>query len=38
MNSDDHYTRFRNLDRSSDPAAAGAFLDRASDEPGPPPG
>jgi ubiquinone/menaquinone biosynthesis C-methylase UbiE len=30
MNSDDQYTRFRNLDRSSDAAAAGAFLDRAS--------
>jgi ubiquinone/menaquinone biosynthesis C-methylase UbiE len=30
MNSDDQYTRFRNLDRSSDPAAAGAYLDRAS--------
>jgi ubiquinone/menaquinone biosynthesis C-methylase UbiE len=30
MNSDDQYTRFRNLDRSTDPVAAGAYLDRAS--------
>ena len=30
MNSDEQYTRFQNLDRSSDAAAAGAFLDRAS--------